>query len=105
MPIDPSFAIGGARVADRPIEPRCAGAAQAPTASGFGAMLVELASSPSPTTQTEAASAAQALATGQATDPTAVVMAVERAQLAMQLASQIRTKAVEAAQDIFHTQV
>ena len=48
---------------------------------------------------------AQALATGQATDPTAVVMAVERAQLAMQLASQIRTKAVEAAQDIFHTQV
>ena len=55
--------------------------------------------------QTEAADAAQALATGQASDPTAVVMAVERAQLAMQLASQIRTKAVEAAQDIFHTQV
>ena len=47
----------------------------------------------------------QALATGQATDPTAVVMAVERAQLSMQLAGQIRTKAVEAAQDIFHTQV
>ena len=39
------------------------------------------------------------------TDPTAVVMAVERAQLSMQLAGQIRTKAVEAAQDIFHTQV
>jgi flagellar hook-basal body complex protein FliE len=52
-----------------------------------------------------AAGAAQALASGQATDPTAVVMAVERAQLAMQLAGQIRTKAVEAAQDIFHTQV
>ena len=32
-------------------------------------------------------------------------MAVERAQLSMQLASQIRTKAVEASQDIFHTQV
>ena len=32
-------------------------------------------------------------------------MAVERAQLSMQLASQIRTKLVEAAQDIFHTQV
>jgi flagellar hook-basal body complex protein FliE len=56
-------------------------------------------------TQTDAADAAQALATGAAEDPTAVVMAVERAQLAMQLASQIRTKAVEAAQDIFHTQV
>ena len=56
-------------------------------------------------TQSEAAKASQALATGQASDPTSVVMAVERAQLAMQLASQIRTKAVEAAQDIFHTQV
>ena len=56
-------------------------------------------------TQDQAASASQALATGQASDPTAVVMAVERAQLAMQMASQIRTKAVEAAQDIFHTQV
>ena len=56
-------------------------------------------------TQDDATSASQALATGQATDPTAVVMSVERAQLAMQLASQIRTKAVEAVQDIFHTQV
>ena len=55
--------------------------------------------------QEEAAQGAQALATGTATDPTAVVMSVERARLAMQLASQIRTKAVEAAQDIFHTQV
>ena len=55
--------------------------------------------------QTEAATGAQALATGTAQDPTAVVMAVERAQLSMQLASQIRTKLVEAAQDIFHTQV
>ena len=72
--------------------------------SGFGDLLGKslqgLADS-----QTEASNAAQALATGQASDPTAVVMAVERAQLAMQLASQIRTKAVEAAQDIFHTQV
>ena len=57
------------------------------------------------TTQDEAAGAANALATGQASDPTSVVMSVERAQLAMQLASQIRTKAVEAAQDIFHTTV
>ena len=32
-------------------------------------------------------------------------MAVERAQLSMQLASQIRDKAVEATQTIFHTQV
>ena len=40
----------------------------------------------------------------QATDPTSVVMSVERAQLAMQLASQIRNKAVEAVQTIFQTQ-
>ena len=32
-------------------------------------------------------------------------MAVERARLSMQLASKIRTKAVEAFNDIFHTQV
>jgi flagellar hook-basal body complex protein FliE len=32
-------------------------------------------------------------------------MAVERAQLSMQLASQLRTKGVEALNDIFHTQV
>jgi flagellar hook-basal body complex protein FliE len=71
---------------------------------GFGDMLGSALESLT-TSQTEVAEAAQALATGQAEDPTAVVMAVERAQLSMQLASQIRTKAVEAAQDIFHTQV
>lgn len=56
-------------------------------------------------TQSQAAKQAQALATGQAADPTTVVMAVERAQLAMQLASQVRTKGVEAMQTIFATQV
>jgi flagellar hook-basal body complex protein FliE len=56
-------------------------------------------------TQDQAAQASTDLATGAATDPTAVVMAVERAQLAMQLASQIRNKAVESAQTLFQTQV
>jgi len=55
--------------------------------------------------QSEAATQSQALATGQTNDPSSVVMAVERAKLGMQLASQIRTKLVEAQQDIFHTQV
>jgi flagellar hook-basal body complex protein FliE len=32
-------------------------------------------------------------------------MDVERARLSMQLASQIRTKALEAVNDVFHTQV
>jgi flagellar hook-basal body complex protein FliE len=104
MPIDPSFAVtgvGGDEFTIAPVEPT---QPTTETGSGFGDLLGKslqgLADS-----QTEAANAAQALATGQASDPTAVVMAVERAQLAMQLASQIRTKAVEAAQDIFHTQV
>ena len=102
MPIDPSFSVRGAewQIGGTTLP----GSSQAPAAGAFGSMLSNSISSLAET-QTQAADAAQALATGQATDPTAVVMAVERAQLAMQLASQIRTKAVEAAQDIFHTQV
>jgi flagellar hook-basal body complex protein FliE len=103
MPIDPTSALGGVRGAEWQI-----GSVDAPETGadggGFGAMLGQSLESLA-TSQQEAADAAQALATGQAGDPTAVVMAVERAQLAMQLASQIRTKAVEAAQDILHTQV
>lgn len=71
---------------------------------GFGGMLSNSIGALEKS-QTEAAGASQALAAGTATDPTSVVMSVERARLSMQLASQIRTKAVEAAQDIFHTQV
>jgi flagellar hook-basal body complex protein FliE len=100
-PIDPSFAVTGPEWQIGPIQP----AAPAQSAgSGFGAALSQSLQSLA-ATQDQASTAAQQLATGQASDPTAVVMAVERAQLAMQMASQIRTKAVEAAQDIFHTQV
>jgi flagellar hook-basal body complex protein FliE len=102
MPVDPSLAINGAEWQIEPIQPTAPAAE--PSGGGFGDMLGGAMESLAKT-QNEAAGAAQALATGEATDPTAVVMAVERAQLAMQLASQIRTKAVEAAQDIFHTQV
>jgi flagellar hook-basal body complex protein FliE len=104
LPIDPSLSVGGVSGPEWSIPPVDSSQSATGTGSGFGDMLGKslqgLADS-----QTEAANASQALATGQASDPTAVVMAVERAQLAMQLASQIRTKAVEAAQDIFHTQV
>jgi flagellar hook-basal body complex protein FliE len=55
--------------------------------------------------QAQGAEASQALAAGTATDPAAVVMAVERARLSMQLASQMRTKGVEAINEIFRTQV
>jgi flagellar hook-basal body complex protein FliE len=102
LPVDPSFSVtgpewqvGGAG----PAQPPAQGADQ-----GFGGMLTNALSSLEKT-QTDAAGAAQSLATGTATDPTQVVMAVERARLAMQLASQIRTKGVEAFQDVFHTQV
>jgi flagellar hook-basal body complex protein FliE len=100
MPIDPSFAIGGPEwqvgALDSP--------AQQSTGGGFGAMIGQSIQALQ-ATQDQAAQASTDLATGQATDPTAVVMAVERAQLAMQLASQIRTKSVEAVQTIFQTQV
>lgn len=71
---------------------------------GFGAMLGKQLQGLGEL-QTEAADASQALATGTATDPASVVVSVERARLAMQLASQLRTKGVDAISEIFRTQV
>lgn len=56
-------------------------------------------------TQRGADSAAQSLASGTATDPESAVVTVQDAQMAMDLAATIRTKATEAAQSIFQTQV
>ena len=100
-PVDPSFMVRGPEWGVGPVEPL---APQEPAQEGFGAMLSGAISNLD-TTQHNAAAAAQTLADGTATDPTAVVMEVERAQLAMQLASQVRTKALEAYQTIFATQV
>jgi flagellar hook-basal body complex protein FliE len=105
MPIvDPSFitsgpewSVGGADGAGG------TGSSAAPKAS-FGSMLGDQLGQLEQL-QTSAADASRSLADGTASDPTAAVVAVERAQLAMQLASQMRTKGVEALQDIFHTQV
>jgi flagellar hook-basal body complex protein FliE len=80
------------------------GAQGAQPANGFGGALENSIQSLQGM-QDQAAQASQALATGQATDPESAVMALERARLAMQLASQVRNKAVEAYTDIFHTQV
>jgi flagellar hook-basal body complex protein FliE len=77
---------------------------KAPQGGGFGSMLSGAVSNLEKT-QTDAAGASQSLIDGTATDPTSVVMQVERAQLAMQLASQIRSKATEAYQTIYQTQV
>jgi flagellar hook-basal body complex protein FliE len=72
--------------------------------AGFGSILANQLGALS--SQQQAASAAsRSLADGTATDPETAVMAVERAQLSMQLASQLRTKGVEALSDLFHTSV
>lgn len=72
--------------------------------SSFGSELSEAISSLQ-STQQSADSAAQSLATGTAKDPESAVVTVEDAQMAMDLAAQLRTKAAEAAQSIFQTQV
>jgi flagellar hook-basal body complex protein FliE len=48
---------------------------------------------------------AQALATGQATDIASVVTEVERSVMSMQLAVQVRNRAVDAYHEIFRMQV
>jgi len=102
IPIDPSIVTSAAEWS----VPGLDAAPTAPEAGGadFGGMLGQQIGRLQ-TLQDQAAGASQALATGQATDPTAVVMAVEKAQLAMQLASTVRTKAVDALSDVLHTQV
>ncbi|MDO8184483.1 flagellar hook-basal body complex protein FliE [Conexibacter sp. JD483] len=55
--------------------------------------------------QTNAAVQGQSLADGTATDPVTAVMAVEKAQMAMQFAGQIRTRGSEALTEIFRTQI
>ena len=54
---------------------------------------------------TAASDSVQALATGQASDVTSVVTDVEKATLAMQLAVQVRNKAVDAYQEIMRMQI
>lgn len=80
-----------------------AGAPEAP-AGGFGSMLSD-AIGGLEQTQDAAAAQAQALATGQTQDISSVVTAVQEASLSMQLAAQVRNKAVEAYSDIFHSQI
>lgn len=112
LPIDPSAALGGGdwqiqglgSVASPDPSLPAAGAATGAGDAGFGGMLAQQIDNLTQL-QTDAASAAQSLADGTATDPSSVVVAVEKAQLAMQLAGQIRTKAADAVNDIFHTQI
>jgi flagellar hook-basal body complex protein FliE len=71
---------------------------------GFGSALTGAINSLEQT-QAGATTASQQLATGQLTDPTQAITSVENASLAMDLASQIRTKLVNAVDTVFQTQV
>ena len=104
MPIDPSFAVGGA---EWQIAPHDAAAAppQAPAGGGFGAMLVEL----DPVARRDADRGRRRRAgarhgPGAPTRPRSSWPSSARSSRCSS-PRQIRTKAVEAAQDIFHTQV
>jgi flagellar hook-basal body complex protein FliE len=101
---EPAMGVGGVSGAESSTAPSGVEGASGGESGGFGGALTQAISSLDQTQQS-AAGAAQALATGTASNPESAVVTVEDAQLAMQLASQIRTKAVEAAQQIFQTQV
>jgi flagellar hook-basal body complex protein FliE len=76
----------------------------ASSAGGFSGALTGALNSLE-TTQANATTASQQLATGQLTDPTQAVTAVENASLSMDLASQIQTKLLTAENTIFQTTV
>jgi flagellar hook-basal body complex protein FliE len=71
---------------------------------GFGAMLENKMNQLADSLQ-QADSATQGVVSGQSGDITNVVTQVEKASLEMQVASQIRNKAVEAYQDLFRMQI
>ena len=107
LPIDTSMLTSGSDWNVGSVDGSSGAGAAAPSSgggSGFGSVLTDQLDKLEGV-QNDAAKASQDLATGQASDPEAVVMAVERARLSMQLASTLRTKAVEAFSDVFHTQV
>ncbi len=74
------------------------------SSSGFGQALANALDSVQ-NQQTSANTAEQSLATGQITDPTQAITAVENAQMAMELASQVTQKATSDVQTIFSTQL
>ena len=86
------------------IEGDAAPAADPGSASGFGHALTG-AIQGLVKEQATADAQSQALALGQTTDIAGVAMAVERANLAMQLAVQVRNKAVDAYHEIFRMQI
>lgn len=78
-----------------------------PTSGGeddFGSALTDAINS-FEQTQTSASTASEQLATGQTTDPTQAITAVENASLEMDLASQVSTKLTGDLTTVFQTQL
>ena len=71
---------------------------------GFGQMLADKLGAVSESLQA-VDTATQQVVTGQSNDISSVVALVEKANLELQLASQIRNKAVESYQDLFRMQI
>lgn len=95
--VGPEFRIPGVEALDP-------SSATAPAGGGFGQMLAGSIEKLQGMVQ-DASQQSTALATGQATDLSSVVLSVERAALGLQLAVQVRNKAVEAYQDLFRMQI
>lgn len=74
------------------------------TGNGFGGMLSGALDNLN-NLQQQATTASQQVATGQATNISTVAMDVERASLALQLATQVRNKAVDAYNELMRMQV
>ena len=100
QPVDPFGAGSEFQVGS--VDPSATGGTSA--AGSFGNMLTDQISNLNDL-QNTAASQSQALATGQAQDVSQVVADVEKAALAMQLAVQVRNKAVDAYNELFRIQI
>jgi flagellar hook-basal body complex protein FliE len=109
-----SGAIGPLGAAEWSVSPITSAGAGIPSTSpapastdssgGFGGALTNAIQSLEQT-QNNATATSQALATGQLTDPTQAVAAIQNASLTMQFAAQVRNKLDDAATTIFQTQV
>jgi flagellar hook-basal body complex protein FliE len=101
LPIDPSFSTLGS---EWKIESPTAADGSQSSGKSFGGALSQAITSLQ-NSQDAASTAAQGLADGSATDVSSVAMTVERARLEMQLAAQVRNKAIQGFEEIFHTTV
>jgi flagellar hook-basal body complex protein FliE len=85
--------------------PQPAGSGSGSSSGGGFAQMLSKSIDALQQSQVQADQQTQALATGQAQDLSSVVMAVEKASLDVQLASQVRNKVVDAYHDIYSMQI